>query len=149
MEVVVTTGATSRAKLQSNHHHQHPVKKATTLGFCLTSLPHSLLFFWRTLTQVHLEKWPLKGRERDHSRFRLGPKVSQRRMDGVRYFYRPDALPITKSTALNCWKDNNSVKTWNAKTKTYFFTSYESQQMFSRLLYNAWYSITYRKLNSI
>jgi len=25
MEVVVTTGAISRAKLQSNHHHQHPV----------------------------------------------------------------------------------------------------------------------------
>jgi len=25
MEVMVTTGAISRAKFQSNHHHQHPV----------------------------------------------------------------------------------------------------------------------------
>jgi len=39
MEVVVTTGATSRAKLQSNHHHQHTNTKLVT-GWMPFMLPN-------------------------------------------------------------------------------------------------------------
>jgi len=56
MEVVVTTEAISRAKLQSNHHHQHPALQAGC-PFCHpTNSVKALkeIILWTCLPQAHL-----------------------------------------------------------------------------------------------
>ena len=57
MEVVVTTGAISRAKLQSNHHHQHPALQAGCPSCHPTNSVKALkeIILWTCLTcQAHL-----------------------------------------------------------------------------------------------
>jgi len=85
MEVVVTTGARSRAKLQPNHHHQQ-----TNIQFFTGRMPFLSHFCFTSFIQGLLEIRP------DTSKV---SKEESLGIAGMRFLYGLDVLPVTQPTA--------------------------------------------------